>query len=81
MNCPEEVSFNVKDGFLDATLRGFRSGLISANEYRNLGQCDSLDDLKLQLVTNHIEQTLLACRFTLTILLSFSVTPTLNPSL
>ena len=63
MNCPEEVSFNVKDGFLDAALRGFRRGLISAQEYRNLGQCDSLDDLKLQLVNNHVEQTLLACRF------------------
>uniref|UniRef100_A0A6U0FDC8 Uncharacterized protein n=1 Tax=Micromonas pusilla TaxID=38833 RepID=A0A6U0FDC8_MICPS len=59
MNCPEEVSFNVKDGFLDAALRGFRRGLISAQEYRNLGQCDSLDDLKLQLCNTDFESEFL----------------------
>jgi len=43
------VSFTVNDGFLEGIVRGYRLGLISANEYSNLVQCEVLDDLKLQL--------------------------------
>ena len=34
----------------DAVVRGHRSGLLSASDYNNLCQCESLDDIKLNLV-------------------------------
>jgi len=39
--------FNLDHGFLEAILRGFRSGFLSDGEYRQLAMCDSLDDFKL----------------------------------
>ncbi|KAG8465261.1 hypothetical protein KFE25_002568 [Diacronema lutheri] len=41
--------FNVDNGFLEAVVRGFRSGILSASDYANLQQCDTVDDMKLQL--------------------------------
>lgn len=41
--------FNVNDGFLDGIVRGYKSGILSANQYANLTQCESIEDLKLQL--------------------------------
>ncbi|CEM14541.1 unnamed protein product [Vitrella brassicaformis CCMP3155] len=41
--------FNVKDGYLEALVRGLRSGFLSADEYRRLAQCESIDDMKLAL--------------------------------
>ena len=34
----------------DAVVRGHRSGLLTAADYNNLAQCESLDDIKLNLV-------------------------------
>ena len=34
----------------DAVVRGHRSGLLSTADYNNLCQCESLDDIKLNLV-------------------------------
>jgi len=43
----ELYGFNVEYGYLEAIVRGFRSGFLTDNEYRQLGQCDSLEDFKL----------------------------------
>ncbi|RKP26010.1 V0 complex, c/d subunit of ATPase [Syncephalis pseudoplumigaleata] len=45
----ETLMFNVDDGYLEGIVRGYRSGLLSSTNYVNLTQCESLDDLKLQL--------------------------------
>merc|ERR1711998_7950 len=43
------LTFNVHDGFCEAVLRGYRSGILQSHEYTNLGQCDVLDDVKMHL--------------------------------
>jgi len=43
------ATYNLDDGYLDGILRGYYLGLLSRSEYSNLGQCDTLEDLKLQL--------------------------------
>ncbi|RKP10140.1 V0 complex, c/d subunit of ATPase [Thamnocephalis sphaerospora] len=45
----EGLFFNVDDGYLEGILRGYRTGLLSSTNYVNLTQCETLDDLKLQL--------------------------------
>jgi V-type H+-transporting ATPase subunit d len=45
----EAMSFNIKDGFLEAIVRGYKAGLLTAIDYNNLCQCETLDDIKLQL--------------------------------
>jgi len=41
--------YNIEDGYLDGILRGYQLGLLTRADYGNLGQCDSLEDLKLHL--------------------------------
>jgi len=41
------MTFNTRHGYLEALVRGFRSGFLGEPEYRQLGQCESLDDFKL----------------------------------
>ncbi|KAL2916085.1 H(+)-transporting V0 sector ATPase subunit d [Polyrhizophydium stewartii] len=43
------LSFNVEAGYLEGIVRGFRAGILSSSTYLNLTQCETLDDLKLQL--------------------------------
>lgn len=45
----EGVFFNVDNGFIEGVVRGYRNGLLTSNQYINLTQCDTLEDLKLQL--------------------------------
>ncbi|MEW5309720.1 MAG: hypothetical protein WDW38_001583 [Sanguina aurantia] len=45
----EMLSFNIKDGFLEGVVRGHRSGLLTASDYNNLVQCETLEDIKLNL--------------------------------
>jgi hypothetical protein len=45
----EMLSFNIHDGFLEAIVRGNRSGLLTAADYNNLCQCENLDDIKMHL--------------------------------
>ncbi|GAM20087.1 hypothetical protein SAMD00019534_032620 [Acytostelium subglobosum LB1] len=45
-------TFNKDDGYLEALLRGFRKGILTAADYSNLRQCDNLEDMKL-----HLSQT------------------------
>lgn len=41
------ISFNVENGYFDALLRGFRSGFLNTANYRQLCQCENLEDVKL----------------------------------
>lgn len=41
--------YNVQHGFLEAEVRGYRSGILTQADYANLQQCESVDDMKLQL--------------------------------
>lgn len=43
----ELYGFNVEYGYLEAIVRGFRSGFLTDAEYRQLGQCGTLEDIKL----------------------------------
>ncbi|GJN18537.1 hypothetical protein PR202_gb05709 [Eleusine coracana subsp. coracana] len=45
----EMLSFNIHDGFLEAIVRGNRSGLLTSADYNNLCQCENLDDIKMHL--------------------------------
>ncbi|QPG77059.1 H(+)-transporting V0 sector ATPase subunit d [Brettanomyces nanus] len=45
----EGLFFNINDGFIEAVVRGYKNGLLSSSQYVNLTQCDTLEDLKLQL--------------------------------
>lgn len=45
----EALTYNVKDGYLEGIVRGHKSGLLTAADYNNLSQCETLDDLKLNL--------------------------------
>lgn len=43
------LTFNIGDGYLEALLRGYRSGILTTSEYNNLVQCESLEDVRLYL--------------------------------
>ncbi|ODV86450.1 hypothetical protein CANARDRAFT_206846 [[Candida] arabinofermentans NRRL YB-2248] len=45
----EGLFFNIDNGFIEGLVRGYKNGLLTSSQYINLTQCDSLDDLKLQL--------------------------------
>lgn len=48
----EMLYFNIKDGYLEGVVRGHRSGFLTAADYNNLCQCESLEDLKLNLTAS-----------------------------
>jgi hypothetical protein len=37
------LTFNVDDGFLEAIIRGFKSGILNTQDYNNLIQCENLE--------------------------------------
>lgn len=45
----EGVFFNIDNGFIEGVVRGYRNGLLNGSQYLNLTQCDTLEDLRLQL--------------------------------
>ena len=45
----EGLFFNIDYGYIEGVVRGYRNGLLAENHYVNLTQCDTLEDLKLQL--------------------------------
>lgn len=45
----ESINFNVDSGYLEGIVRGFKLGIINNATYVNLIQCETLEDLKLQL--------------------------------
>ncbi|GMM30080.1 H(+)-transporting V0 sector ATPase subunit D [Martiniozyma asiatica (nom. inval.)] len=57
----EGLFFNVDHGYVEALVRGYKNGLLSNTHYVNLSQCDSLDDLKLQLSATDYGNLLADC--------------------
>lgn len=45
----EGLFFNVNNGYIEGIVRGYRNGLLTGQNYNNLVQCETIDDLKLQL--------------------------------
>lgn len=45
----EMLTFNVSGGYLEGVVRGYRNSLLSQQTYSSLSQCETLDDLKMQL--------------------------------
>ncbi|KAG4413627.1 H(+)-transporting V0 sector ATPase subunit d [Cadophora malorum] len=45
----EGLFFNVNNGYIEGIVRGYRNGLLTGQNYNNLIQCETIDDLKLQL--------------------------------
>ncbi|KAK2787799.1 H(+)-transporting V0 sector ATPase subunit d [Onygenales sp. PD_12] len=45
----EGLFFNVNGGYIEGLVRGYRNSLLTAQNYGNLTQCDTIDDVKLQL--------------------------------
>ncbi|KAM0003478.1 putative ATPase, V0 complex, c/d subunit, V-type ATP synthase subunit C [Helianthus debilis subsp. tardiflorus] len=43
------MTFNIHSGYLEAIVRDQRSGLLTAADYNNLYQCETLDDIKMHL--------------------------------
>lgn len=37
------VTFNIDNGYLEAIVRGYKSGLLNSGQYTNLSQCESID--------------------------------------
>lgn len=44
-----EAMFNIDSGFLEGLVRGFKNGVLTEDDYRQLTQCETLEDLKLHL--------------------------------
>ncbi|KAK6041923.1 hypothetical protein COOONC_20571, partial [Cooperia oncophora] len=38
-----EFMFNIDHGYLEALIRGFKTGLLSQSDYANLVQCETLE--------------------------------------
>ncbi|CAG8632845.1 3318_t:CDS:2, partial [Acaulospora morrowiae] len=45
----EALYFNINGGYLEGIVRGYKSAILTSTQYLNLTQCETLDDLKLQL--------------------------------
>lgn len=41
-----DILFNVNHGYLEGLVRGFKSGILRAQDYSNLVQCETLDGKK-----------------------------------
>ena len=39
------LTFNVNDGYLEAIVRGYRSGILTTGDYSNLTQCETLEGI------------------------------------
>ncbi|KAL1971259.1 hypothetical protein VTN77DRAFT_211 [Rasamsonia byssochlamydoides] len=45
----EGLFFNVNGGYIEGIVRGYRNSLLTSQHYANLTQCETIDDVKLQL--------------------------------
>ncbi|CAF9921864.1 MAG: H(+)-transporting V0 sector ATPase subunit d [Gomphillus americanus] len=45
----EGLFFNVNGGYLEGIVRGYRNNLLTSQNYNNLTQCETIDDVKTQL--------------------------------
>jgi len=51
-------TFNVQDGFVEALVRGYRSTFLKPIDYHHVSQCESLEDMKLNLQETDYDQFL-----------------------
>ncbi len=51
-------TFNMHHGFTEALVRGLRSGFLDDSAYHHLTQCESLDDVKMNLQETDYDQFL-----------------------
>ncbi|CAN0441468.1 unnamed protein product [Pylaiella littoralis] len=51
-------TYNIHHGFPEGLVRGYRTGFLSDMDYNNLCQCESLDDVKLNLQETDYDQFL-----------------------
>ncbi|KAF9583638.1 H(+)-transporting V0 sector ATPase subunit d [Lunasporangiospora selenospora] len=54
----EALFFNTDDGYLEGIVRGYRSSILVNTAYINLTQCETLEDVKLQLQASDYGQIL-----------------------
>ena len=54
-----DLTFNIDHGYLEGLVRGFKGGLLTASDYANLVQCDTLDGMQLVLFDFPPEEHLL----------------------
>ncbi|KAF3196419.1 H(+)-transporting V0 sector ATPase subunit d [Orbilia oligospora] len=52
----EGLFFNIHSGYVEGIVRGYRNSLLTSSNYSNLTQCETLEDLKLQLTPSYGEQ-------------------------
>ena len=43
------LNFNIHEGALEAVVHGYKNGFIRPEEYNNICQCETLNDMKSQL--------------------------------
>ena len=53
----EMSTFNVDDGFLEAMARGYRTQIMTREDYTALIQSDTLEDLKMHLSSTEFDYT------------------------
>lgn len=41
----EALFYNIEDGFLEGMVRGFKAGILTASNYVNLTQCETLEGI------------------------------------
>lgn len=51
-------TFNIQHGFIEGLLRGYRSGFLDDLDYHHLTQCESIEDVKLNLQETDYDQFL-----------------------
>ncbi|DAZ92963.1 TPA: LOW QUALITY PROTEIN: hypothetical protein N0F65_006282 [Lagenidium giganteum] len=52
------TTFNIQHGYVEGLVRGFRSGFLDDVDYHHLTQCESLEDIKLNLQETDYDQFL-----------------------
>lgn len=48
-SCGDMDTFNMQHGYSEALIRGYRSGFLTESDYHHITQCESLEDVKLNL--------------------------------
>jgi hypothetical protein len=49
LKCVTRSTFNINNGFVDAIVRGLRSGFLTEDDYRRLASSENLDDMRVAL--------------------------------
>jgi V-type H+-transporting ATPase subunit d len=47
--CTGMGTFNMQHGYTESLVRGLRSGFLKDSDYHHLTQCETLDDMKMNL--------------------------------